>query len=173
MNLTKVREVFFHNCPKKKKLLQLLHKSHGLGEMSKQSFTSRELMHFWSDLGKIAFSPSWDDQIIYWMSQMITRQKELSNELSWAQFLVEEDLQKLTETTLYILVASFCTFWLVLGGWAFDKENELQIEKFKISWKVDLISIPKCYPTLNLDIVKVVKSCIEVVLGIQEVTLHV
>jgi len=64
------------------------------------------------------------------MSQMIARHKEISNELSWAQFVVEEGIQKLTVTTLCLEAASLGTFWLVLGDLIFDRANELQIEKF-------------------------------------------
>lgn len=141
-----------------KNVLQFLHRSHCLGEMFKTSFASRELMHFWSDLGKINIYPSWDDQMTCLMSQMITRHREISNELSWSQFGVEEDLLKLTETTLYILATSFFTFWLVLGDWAFDRKNELQIEKFKMFWKLYSIIFPTRYPAPNLDTGKASKS---------------
>ena len=67
MNLTNMREVFFHNLPKKKNLFQFLHKFHGLGEMSKTSLASRGLMHFCSDLGKIKISPSLDIQMTFLM----------------------------------------------------------------------------------------------------------
>ena len=58
MNLKNVREFFFHHICKEKNLLPFLHRSHGLGKMSKQSFATWELLHFWSDLGKIKLSPS-------------------------------------------------------------------------------------------------------------------
>jgi len=58
MNLKKVREIFSHNRLEKKNLIPFLHRSHGLGEMSKTSFASRELLHFWSDFGKIKIAPS-------------------------------------------------------------------------------------------------------------------
>ena len=86
MTLKKVREGFFHHRPKEKTLLQVLHKSHGLGKMSKQSFATVELLHFWSDLGKFKISHSWSVQMTFLMSQMITRQKYLSNVLSFMQF---------------------------------------------------------------------------------------
>jgi len=80
MNLTKVREVF-HRRPKKEHLL-FLHRSHGLGKMSKQSFATGELLHFWSDLGKINISPSWIVKMTLLMSQMINRQTYISKYLS-------------------------------------------------------------------------------------------
>ena len=130
-------------------------------------------MHFWSDLGKIKFSPNWSDQMTWLMSQIITRHRDISNKISWAQFGAEEDLQKLTQIVLCIFPASFCTFWPVFGDWAFDKENEHQFENFKMFWKVDSIIFPTSYPMFNLDIKKEVKSWIEVVLHIQEVVLRV
>jgi len=92
------------------------------------------------------------------MSQMISRQKYVSNELSWAQCGVEEDLQKLNLTTLFILAASFYKFWPILGDWTFDKENELQIEKLKMFWKLDSTRFPTSYPMLNLGTGKAFQS---------------
>ena len=86
-------------------------------------------MHLWSDLGKITISPSLVVQMTFLMSQMIIRHKYISNELPWAQFGVEEDVQKLTATALCLEAASFGTFWPVLGDLIFDNENELQIQK--------------------------------------------
>ena len=60
-----------------------------------------------------------------------------------------------------------------LGDFTFDRANELQIEKLKIFRKVDLTVFPTSYPTLTLDISKVVKSLIEVALCIYEVALRV
>ena len=88
-----------------------------------------ELMHLWSDLGKIKFSTISVGQMTFLMSQMVTRHKYISNEISWAQFGVEEGIQKLTVTTLFFEEASLSTFWPVLGDLNFDRENELQIEK--------------------------------------------
>jgi len=88
------------------------------------------------------------------MSPLITIHKDLSNELSWAQFGVQKDLQTLTETTLCILATSFYTFWTVLGDWSFDRANELQIEKLKMFWKLYLTIFQMIYPTPNLDIRK-------------------
>ena len=82
MNLTKVREVFVHHRLKKKKFLLFLHRSHGLGEIFKKSFASKELLHFWSDLGKIKLSPSWSEHMIFLMHPMITRHRDISNDLS-------------------------------------------------------------------------------------------
>jgi len=45
MNLGKLREFFFQNRPKKKNLLQFLHRCHGLGEMSKNIVVVGELRH--------------------------------------------------------------------------------------------------------------------------------
>ena len=114
-------------------------------------------MHLWSDLGKINISPSLIGQMTFVMSQMITIHKYISNELSWAQFGVEEDLPKLTATALCLEEASFFTFLLVLGDLIFDKENELQIEKFQLGWKVDSIKFPTSYPFPNWDTRKVSK----------------
>ena len=86
-------------------------------------------MHLWSDLGKIKFSPSLVGQMTCLMIKMITRHKYISNELSWAQFLVEQDIQNLIATALCLEAASIGTFWLVLGDLIFDRENELQTEK--------------------------------------------
>ena len=125
INLTKVRDIFVHHWPKKKQLFQFLHRFHDLGEILKTSFASGGLMHLWSDLGKIIFSPRWNDRMTCLMNQMITRHKYISNELSWAQLGVEEDLQMLTATSLWILATSFYTFWPVLGDWTFDRENKI------------------------------------------------
>jgi len=38
-------------------------------------------MHLWSNLGKINFSPRWNDQMTCLMSQLISRHKNISNEL--------------------------------------------------------------------------------------------
>ena len=124
----------------------------------KNTVASGELMHLWSDLGKIKISPSLVGQITFFMIQMITRYKDLSNELSWAQFGVEEDLQKLTATALCLEATSFFTFWPVLGDLIFDKENELQIEILQLCWKLDSIIFPTSYPAPNLDTRKVSKS---------------
>jgi len=82
MILTKLREVLFHNRLKKKNLLLFLHRSHGLGEIPKTTFASGELLHFWSDFGKIMISPSWTNQMTFLVSKLITKHKELSSELS-------------------------------------------------------------------------------------------
>ena len=63
-----------------------------------------------SYLGKIKFSPSLVGQMICLMGKMITRHKDISNELSWAQFGVEEGIQRLTATTLFLEAALFGTF---------------------------------------------------------------
>jgi len=118
-------------------------------------------MHLWSDLGKIKLSPRSVGQMTCLMIQMITRHKELSNELSWAQFGVEEGIKKLTLTELCLEAASLGTFWPVLGDLIFDRANELQIEKFYLGWKEDSKIFPKKYPTPNLDTEKASKSHLE------------
>jgi len=82
-------------------------------------------MHLCSDLGKVKLSPSLVGQMTFLMSQMITRHKYLSIELSLDQFGVEEGIQQLTETVLCLEATSFGTFWTFLGDLIFDKENEL------------------------------------------------
>ena len=84
MNFGKLREVFVHNIPRNKNLFQFLHRYHGFVAMSKIPLPQENWMHLWSDLGKIKLSPSMVGQMTCMMSQMITRQKDLSNELSWA-----------------------------------------------------------------------------------------
>jgi len=79
---TIVREFFVHNRLKKKNLLPFSHSSHGLGEIPKTSFASGELLHFWSDFGKITISPRLSDQMTFLMHPIITRHRDLSNELS-------------------------------------------------------------------------------------------
>lgn len=98
------------------------------------------------------------------MSQTITKSRDSSNEPSWGQFGVEEDLQKWNATTLFILAASFCIFWPVLRDWAFDRANELQMEKFKMFWKVDSTIFPTHYPMPNVDTNKAAKRDLKVVL---------
>ena len=49
----------------------------------------------------------------------------------------------------------------VLGKLTFDMENELQIQKFKLLWKVDLKIFPTCYFGPNLDIGKALKRTLE------------
>ena len=95
------------------------------------------------------------------MSQRITRHKYISNELSWAQFWVEEDLQKLTATALCLEAASLCSFWQVLGDLISEKENEVKIEKFHLGWKVDSKSFPMSYHTPNLDTRKASKRLLK------------
>ena len=119
-------------------------------------------MHLWSYLGKLNFSPSLVGQMIFLMTKMITRHKYLSNELSWAQFGVEEGIQKLTATTLFLEAASLGTFWPVLGDLIFDRENELQIKKFQLGWKVDSNTFPTSYPAPNSDTRKASKSLLQV-----------
>jgi len=82
---------------------------------------------------------------------MITRHKYLSNELSGAQFGVGEGIQKLTATVLCLEAASFGTFLAVLGDLIFDRENELQIEKFQLGWKVDSNTFPTSYLAPDLE----------------------
>jgi len=67
-------------------------------------------MHLCRDLGKIKLPPSLVGQMTFLMSQMITRHKYISNEISRAQFGVEENLQNLTATALFLEAASFGTF---------------------------------------------------------------
>ena len=95
------------------------------------------------------------------MSQMITRHKYISNELSWAQFGVEEGIPKLTATTLFLDAASLGTFWPVLGDLIFDRSNQLQIEKFRLGWKVDSNTFPTSYPAPNSDTRKASKSLLQ------------
>lgn len=68
--------------------------------------------------------------MIFVMDKMITRHKYLSNELSSAKFGIEEGIQKLTATTLFLEAASFGTFWQVFGDLISDRADELQIETF-------------------------------------------
>ena len=82
INFKKVREVYVHHWPKKKNLFQFLHRFHFFGEMSKTSFASGELMHFWNDIGKSKFSPRSNVPKTCLIHQMVTRHIELSNELS-------------------------------------------------------------------------------------------
>ena len=124
----------------------------------KNTVASGELMHLWSDLGKIKLSPRLVGKMTFLMSQMIARHKYISNALSWAQFVVEEDLQKLTAIALCLEAASFCTFWLVLGDLIFDRVNELQIEKLCLGWKLDSILFPTSYLVPHLDTGKAFKS---------------
>ena len=51
-----------------------------------------------------------------------------------------------------------------LGRFEFCRENKLQIEKFKMFWKVDSTSFPTIYYMPNLDIGKVFKSELEMAL---------
>ena len=118
-------------------------------------------MHLWSDLGKIRFSPSLVGKITFLMSQRITRKNYLSNELSWAQFGVEECIQKLTAIALCLEAASFGTFWPVLGDLIFDRETELQIEKFQLSWKLYSKTFPTSYPAPDFDTGKTSKSLLQ------------
>ena len=103
---------------------------------------------------------------------MIYRQTEISNEISWSQFGVEEDLQKLVATTLCIQAVSFYTFWLVLGELTFDRENELQMEKFKMFWKLDSTRFPTSYHTPNLDTRKAFKNHLQKCVAHQGGTAH-
>ena len=48
------------------------------------------------------------------MSQMLVRQKNISNEISWAQFRVVEDLQKFPAREHFIFSPSFYSFLSVL-----------------------------------------------------------
>jgi hypothetical protein len=82
MNFTKVREVFVHNRQRMKKPPSVFTQVSWFWRNVKNTVATRELLHFWSDLGKINFSPSWSVQMTFLMSQMITRQKYISNELS-------------------------------------------------------------------------------------------
>jgi len=63
----------------------------------------------------------------------------------------------LTPITLCILAASFCKL-PVLGDWTFDRENEIEIRKCKMFWKVDSISFPMRYHMPNLDFRNASKS---------------
>ena len=141
--------------------------------MSRIPLPQENWRHLWSDLGKIKFSPSLVGQMTYLMSQMITRHKEFSNELSWAQFGFEEGIQKLTETALFLEAASFGTFWPVLGTLIFDSANEFQIEKFQLGWKVDSNIFPTSYPVPNLDTRKAFKKHLKVALRISLGTLRI
>ena len=94
-----MREFFSHKRPRKKRLLHFLH---SFLRNVKNIVALGELMHLWSDLDKIKFYPILVGQMNFLMSQMITRNKYFSNELSWAQFGFEEDFQKLTTTTLFL-----------------------------------------------------------------------
>ena len=161
MNLIQLKEIFVQHRSKKKNLLHFLHRYHFFREMWKILLPQENWMHLWSDLGKIKIYPILVGQMTFLMSQMITRHKYISNEISWAQFGVEEDLQKLTATALCLEAASFCSFWPVLGDLIFDRENELKIEKFQLGWKVDSIIFPKSYPMPNLDTRKVSKSLLQ------------
>ena len=156
-----MREVFVQNMPNNKNLLHFLYRCHGLREMSRILLPQENQRHLWSDLGKIKFSPISVVQMIFLMGKMITRHKYISNELSWAQFGVEEVIQKLTATTLFLEAASFVTFWPVLGDLIFDRENELQIEKFKLGWKLDSNTFPTSYPTPDSNTGKASKSLLQ------------
>jgi len=158
MNFAKLREVFAHSIPRKKNLLHFLHRCHGFREMSRIPLPQENQRHLWSDLGKFKFSPSLVGQMTCLMGKMITRHKELSNELSWAQFGVEEGIQKLNATALFLEAASFGTFWPVLGDLIFDRSNQLQIEKFQLGWKVDSNTFPTSYPAPDSDTGKASKK---------------
>ena len=161
MNFGKLREVFVRNMPRKKNLFHFLHRYHGFEEMSKISLPQENWMHLWSDLGKIKFSPSMFGPMTCLMRQMITIQKDLSNELSGAQFGVAEDLQTLAATSLCLEAASFWSFWLVLGDLIFDRVNEIQIAKFHLGWKVDTTIFPTSYHMPNLDTGKASKILLQ------------
>ena len=161
MNFGKLREVIVQNMPSKKNLLQFLHRCHGLREMSRILLPQENQRHLWSDLGKIKFSPTLVGQMTCLMGKMITRHKDLSNELSWAQFGVEEGIQKLIATALFLEAASLGTFWQVLGDLIFDRSNQLQIEKFWLGWKVDSKTFPTSYPAPNSDTGKASKSLLQ------------
>jgi len=51
-------------------------------EKCQNTVASRGLLHLWSDIGKIKISPILVGQMTSWMSQMIVRHKDISNELS-------------------------------------------------------------------------------------------
>jgi len=161
MNFEKLREVFSKNMPRKKNLLHFLHRCHGFREMSRIPLPQENQRHLWSDLGKFKFSPSLVGQMTCLMGKMITRHKYISNELSWAQFGVEEGIQKLTATTLFLEAASFGTFWPVLGDLIFDRSNQLQIEKFQLGWKLDSKNFPTSYPAPDSDAGKASKSLLQ------------
>ena len=146
MNFGKLREGFVQNMPRKKNLLHFFHRCHGLREMSRILLPQENQRHLWSDLGKIKFSPSLVGKMTCLMGKMIIRHKDLFNELSWDQFGVEEGIQKLTATALFLEAASLGTFWPALGDLIFDRSNQLQIEKFHLGWKVDSNIFPTSYP---------------------------
>ena len=161
MNFGKLREVFVQNIPNKKKLLHVFHRCHCVREMSRIPLPQENQRHLWSDPGKIKFSPSLVGQMTLLMGKMITRHKYLSNELSWAQFGVEEGIQELTATALFLEAASFGTFWPVLGDLTFDRETELQIEKFQFFWKLDSNTFPTSYPAPASDTGKASRSLLK------------
>ena len=129
--------------------------------MSKIVLPQENWMHLWSDLGKIKISPSMVGQMTFLMSQMITRHKYISNELSYAQFGVEEGIQKLTATAFCLEAASFGTFWPLLGDLIFYKANKLEITKFYLGWKVDSKKFPTSYPAPDFDIGKASKCLLQ------------
>jgi len=96
--------------------------------------------------------------MIWLMGKIITTQRELSNELSWAKFGVEEGIQKLTATTLFFQAASFGTFWPFLEDLIFDRSNQLPIEKFHLGWKVDSKTFPTSHPVPDSNTRKALKQ---------------
>lgn len=52
--------------------------------------------------------------------------------------------------------------WEMLGDFSFDWENDIQIHKFKLLWKVDRQCFPTSYCGPNLDIGKTCNSAVEV-----------
>lgn len=110
INLENMREVFVHNRPRIKNP-SLFTQVSWFWRIVKNTVATRELLHFWSDFGKTIFSSSWSSlQMTFLMSQMITRQKYISNELSCTQFGIEEDLQEFSAREHFIFAPSFCTF---------------------------------------------------------------
>ena len=95
----------------------------------KNTGVTGKILHFWSDLGKIHFSHSLCVQITFVMSQMKNRLQNISNDLSWAQFGIEEVIQKWSAPALCISAPTFNAFWTVLGESVFGQVNELQSRK--------------------------------------------
>ena len=114
-------------------------------EKSQNTGAIGELLHFWSDLGKIKFSHSWSVQMTCLMIQMITIIEDIFNKLSWAQFGVEEGLQNFPALALCISAPSFRNFWPILEESSFDRSNQLQSEQKWYIWNVDRIIFPKRY----------------------------
>ena len=96
------------------------------------------------------------------MTQMKTRLRDISNELPLTQVGVKEGLQKFPATALCISAPSFCTFWPVLGEVIFDRENDLNFEKWRQIWKLYLKGFPKIYLGANFDTWSIVKTNLKV-----------